>query len=83
MAMMDDSPLPIVHDTTGLSAGYRIRWWIRYCALMVFGPADRVLEASPRERMKWERAVKVLNAHYARGTLPDGETVETVRRMSP
>lgn len=78
---MDDRPLPIVHDTTGLSVGYRLWWWARYCALAIFGPADRPLESSPRERMKWERAVKVLDAHYARGTLPDAETFETAHRM--
>lgn len=83
MVVMDDSPLPIVRDTTGLSIAYRARWWIRYCALMVLGPADRALEASPRERMKWQRAVKVFDAHYLRGTLPDEQTVLTVRRMSP
>jgi len=49
--------------------------------LAIFGPADRPLESSPRERMKWERAVKVLDAHYTRGTLPDAETFETAHRM--
>lgn len=78
---MDDRPLPIVHDTTGLSLGYRLRWWIRYCALYVFGPAEHSVGSSPRERMKWERARKVRDAHYARGTLPDGETIETVARL--
>lgn len=83
MAVMNDRPLPIVRDTTGLSPWYRFRWRMRYLGLFAFGPADRAGEASPRERMKWERAVKVADAHYTQGTLPDEETILTVRRMNP
>lgn len=68
---MDESPLPIITDTTGLSTGYRAFWRLKYLGLSIFGPADRSIEASPRERVKWERAYKVFNAHQAAGTQPD------------
>lgn len=80
---MNESPLPIVSDTTGLSRGYLFLWRLKYAALMIFGPAERSIHSSPRERHKWERAMKVLRAHQAAGTEPDEQTVQTAARMDP
>ncbi|PJJ45439.1 hypothetical protein ATK23_2711 [Glutamicibacter mysorens] len=80
---MDESPLPIISDTTGLSVGYRILWRLKYLGLSIFGPAERRVLASPRERIKWDRAMKVMRAHEAAGTLPDEQTLYTVSRMEP
>jgi len=78
---MNEKPLPIIQDITGLSRGYRFLWRLKYAALTIFGPAERSVHSSPRERIKWERAVKVLRAHEAAGTRADAETVETAQRM--
>lgn len=80
---MDESPLPIISDTTGLSARYRTFWRLKYLGLSIFGPAERRVLASPRERIKWDRAVKVMRAHEAAGTQPDDQTLYTVSRMEP
>ncbi|WP_246055454.1 hypothetical protein [Glutamicibacter uratoxydans] len=82
-AIMDESPLPIIDDTTGLSAGYRALWRLKYLGLSIFGPAERTVTASPRERIKWDRAYKVFKAHEAAGTQPDAQTIYTVGRMEP
>ncbi len=37
-AIMDESPLPIIDDTTGLSAGYRALWRLKYLGLSIFRP---------------------------------------------
>ncbi|GAB3621206.1 hypothetical protein [Glutamicibacter sp. PS] len=79
---MSDAPLPIVRDTTGLSRGYRVLWRLKYLGLSIFGPAERTIETSPRERVKWERAVRVLRAHQAAGTTPDAETIQAAARLS-
>ncbi|MCW4467147.1 hypothetical protein OK351_16820 [Glutamicibacter sp. MNS18] len=78
---MNESPLPIIADTTGLSRGYRFLWRMKFTALMIFGPAERTIHSSPRERLKWERAMKVLRAHEASGTRADEQTVQTAARM--
>lgn len=80
---MNESPLPIVTDTTGLSRSYRFFWRLKFAALMIFGPAERSIHTSPRERHKWERAIRVLRAHESAGTEPDAQTVETAARMEP
>ena len=80
---MDESPLPIIEDRTGLSLGYRFFWRLKYLGLSIFGPAERNVQSSPRERTKWERAMKVYKAHQAAGTEPDEQTIYTVGRMKP
>lgn len=80
---MDESSLPVITDTTGLSLGYRFLWRLKYAGLTIFGPAERSVHSSPRERVKWERAVTVLRAHEARGTQADAQTVQTAARMQP
>lgn len=80
---MNESPLPVIEDTTGLSRTYRFFWRLKFMALMIFGPAERSIRTSPRERHKWERAMKVLRAHEAAGTRPDAQTVETAARLEP
>ncbi|WP_404288194.1 hypothetical protein [Glutamicibacter arilaitensis] len=78
---MDESPLPIISDTTGLSLGYRARWRLKYLGLSIFGPAERSIMSSPRERIKWDRAMMVLRAHEASGTQADELTIYTASRM--
>lgn len=80
---MDESPLPIIEDTTGLSVGYRVLWRLKYLGLSIFGPAERNLGDSPRERHKWDRAYRVLKAHEAAGTQADELTIYTASRMEP
>lgn len=80
---MDESPLPIITDTTGLSVGYRVLWRLKYLGLSIFGPAERRVVSSPRERVKWDRAMKVKAAHEAAGTQPDEHTLYTVSRLEP
>ncbi|HXD27867.1 MAG TPA: hypothetical protein VN621_03810 [Arthrobacter sp.] len=65
---MSHKPLPIVKDTTGLSFGYRVRWWLQFLGFFVMGPADQLPHNDPKERLKRERAIRVLRAHEARGT---------------
>lgn len=78
---MDESPLPIISDTTGLSLSYRALWRLKYLGLSIFGPAERSVSASPRERIKWDRAMMVLRAHEAAGTQADERTIYTASRM--
>ena len=80
---MDESPLPIISDTTGLSVGYRIFWRLKYLGLSIFGPAERRVQASPPERKKIDSAKKVMRAQEAAGTQPDEQTLYTVSRMEP
>lgn len=80
---MDESSLPIIEDVTGLSRGYRFLWRLKFFGLTVFGPAERSVHSSPRERIKWERAVKVMRAHEAAGTVADDLTIYTAGRMEP
>lgn len=69
---MSHKPLPIIKDTTGLSVAYRVRWWLQFLGFFVMGPADQLPHLDPKERLKRERAVRVLRAHQARGTeVPD------------
>ncbi|UYQ77563.1 hypothetical protein OF385_16360 [Glutamicibacter sp. JL.03c] len=80
---MDESPLPIITDTTGLGVGYRVLWRLKYLGLSIFGPAERRVDSSPRERIKWDRAMKVKAAHEVAGTQPDDQTLYTVSRLEP
>lgn len=65
---MSHKPLPIVKDKTGLSVGYRLTWWLQFLGFFVMGPADQMPHMDPKERLKRERAVRVMRAHEARGT---------------
>lgn len=65
---MDDKRLPIVKDTTGLGIGYKIRWWLQFFGFFFFGPAEQLPHLDPRERLKRQRARRVLNAHRQQGT---------------
>ncbi|MEE1621291.1 hypothetical protein [Zafaria sp. J156] len=76
-----DTPLPIVTDTTGLTRGYRVRWRLQYLGFSIFGPADQRIENSPKERLKLERARKVLRAYEELGQPAPDEVVETARRF--
>ncbi len=80
---MDESPLPIIQDTTGLSLNYRVLWRLKYLGLSIFGPAERDFTSSPRERHKWDRAYRVLKAHEAAGTQADELTIYAASRMEP
>ncbi|GAB3579376.1 hypothetical protein [Calidifontibacter terrae] len=55
-------PTPIPRGKAGLSIGYRLGWRFRYTLLLWGGPAQRPLDADPRERMRRERAAKVRSA---------------------
>lgn len=79
--MNSESPLPIVADTTGLTRGYRFIWNLKYLGFSIFGPADQPVHRSPKERLKWQRARKVLQAHQALGTEAPVEVVDTANRM--
>lgn len=68
-----DRTHPVVHDTTGLSRGYRFRWRLKYLGLHVFSTASRQPGINPREQMRVERAQKVAAAHRARGDEPSAE----------
>lgn len=78
---MDESPLPIIRDITGLSLRYRALWRLKFLGLSIFGPAERSVATSPRERIKWDRAMMVLRAHQTAGTQPDEQTIYTTNRM--
>lgn len=78
--MNADTPLPIVADATGLTRGYRFRWRLQYLGFTIFGPADQRVENSPRERLKWRRARKVLRAYQQSGRQAPAEVVETAAR---
>lgn len=78
--MNPDTPLPIVADTTGLTRGYRFRWGLQYLGFSIFGPADQRVENSPKERLKWERARRVLRAYEESGRQAPVEVVETANR---
>lgn len=65
---MDQKRLPIVKDATGLGLGYKIGWWLQFMAYFFLGPADQQSHLDPRERLKRERARRVLRAHRQRGT---------------
>ncbi|MGO2004013.1 hypothetical protein ACTXOR_00745 [Arthrobacter rhombi] len=65
---MDHKRLPIVKDTTGLGMGYKIGWWLQFFGYFFFGPADQLPHLDPRERLKRERARRVLRAHRKHGT---------------
>ncbi|MFF5792680.1 MULTISPECIES: hypothetical protein [unclassified Paeniglutamicibacter] len=76
---MSDKRLPIVEDITGLSRGYRLRWRLQFLGFSIFGPADQLPSRDPRERLKIDRARKVLRAHEAQGTPAPEEVIETAR----
>jgi hypothetical protein len=78
--MNPDTPLPIVADTTGLTRGYRFRWGLQYLGFSIFGPADQRVENSPKERLKWKRARRVLRAYEESGKQAPAEVVETANR---
>ncbi len=61
-------PTPIPTSRTGLSLGYRIGWRLRYTLLLWGGPAERPLDADPRELMRRDRAAKVRRAEAAQGS---------------
>ncbi|MFL4472964.1 hypothetical protein ACIPVK_03075 [Paeniglutamicibacter sp. MACA_103] len=77
---MSDKRLPIVEDTTGLSRTYRALWRLQFLGYSVFGPADQLPHRDPRERLKRDRARKVLNAHEAAGTQAPDEVIATAQR---
>lgn len=74
---MNDKRLPIVKDITGLSPGYRLWWRLQFLGLSIFGPAEQIPSRDPRERLKINRARKVLRAHEAQGTPASAEVIET------
>ena len=76
---MSDKRLPIIEDITGLSRGYRLRWRLQFLGFSIFGPADQLPSRDPRERLKIERARRVLRAHEAQGTTAPAEVVATAR----
>jgi len=79
--MYSDEKRPIVRDTTGLSRSYRFRWWAKYVGYTFFGPADVQPHLNPLEKLKHERAVRVLRAHEAAGTRAPQDVVEAAREL--
>lgn len=79
--MNGDERRPIVRDTTGLSLPYRFRWWSRFVGYSIFGPADVQPHLNPLEKLKRERALRVLRAHEAAGTQPPQDVVDTAREL--
>ncbi|RZU63085.1 hypothetical protein [Zhihengliuella halotolerans] len=78
---MSDKPLPIVKDTTGLSRGYRFQWRLQYLGFSIFGPADQLPFRSPFEKLKRERALRVLRAHETNGTEAPQDVVDASREL--
>lgn len=72
---MSDKKLPIVEDITGLSRTYRVLWRLQFLGFTVFGPADQLPHRDPRERLKRDRARRVLRAHEAAGTQAPDEVI--------
>lgn len=79
--MNGDEKRPIVQDTTGLSLFYRFRWWSRFVGYSIFGPADVQPHLNPLEKLKRERALRVLNAHEAAGTPAPQVVVDAARDL--
>ncbi|GHD12477.1 hypothetical protein [Zhihengliuella salsuginis] len=79
--MNDDQKRPIVRDTTGLSPGYRFRWWSKYVGYTFFGPADVQPHLNPIEKLKHERAVRVLRAHESEGTPAPQDVIDAAREL--
>lgn len=77
---MSDKRLPIVEDLTGLSRGYRFRWRLQFLGFSIFGPADQLPSRDPRERLKVDRARRVLRAHEAQGTTAPEDVVRIAGR---
>lgn len=77
---MSDKRLPIIEDITGLSRGYRFRWRLQFLGFSIFGPADQLPSRDPRERLKVERARRVLRAHESAGTQAPDDVVRVANR---
>lgn len=77
---MSDKRLPIVKDTTGLSLVYRALWRLQFVGFFFFGPAELPPHRDPKEKLKRERARKVLAAHEAAGTQAPDEVLATANR---
>ncbi|GAA5228843.1 hypothetical protein [Paeniglutamicibacter antarcticus] len=76
---MSDQRLPIVEDTTGLSLMYRALWRLQFVGFFFFGPAEQAPHRDPRERLKRDRARRVLSAHEAAGTQAPDEVISTAK----
>lgn len=77
---MSDKRLPIIEDITGLSRGYRFRWRLQFMGFSIFGPADQLPSRDPRERLKVDRARRVLRAYEALGTQAPDEVIQVASR---
>ena len=77
---MSDKRLPIVEDIMGLSRSYRVLWRLQFLGFTIFGPADQLPHRDPRERLKRDRARRVLRAHEAAGTQAPEEVIAAADR---
>lgn len=70
---MSSKAYSVTADTTGLSAGFRLRWRLAYMVTFVTGSAARQGTLDPSAQLRKDRAQRLLKGYQEQGIEPPAE----------